>query len=187
MPNVHAAARERRSKGPDTLSCHWQPPHPSALGRWLFGALPMQPPVCQGKRKKQSIGWPTFLMLNHEDKYSCSFYWRDQIIPRICRALSITQKSALFSARERFLQGWALCWQHQTLSWFHYLSKPTLQVTVLKPHSTPAWLHLIPSLLSFLACWGDPTPPRPGLSFAQLWIKVVATQTTPISFSAFGL
>lgn len=129
MPNVHAAARERRSKGPDTLSCHWQPPYPSALGRWLFGALPMQPLVCQGKRKKQSIGWPTFLMLNHEDKYSCSFYWTDQIIPRICRALSITQKSALFSARERFLQGWALCWQHQILSWFHYLSKPTLQVT----------------------------------------------------------
>lgn len=57
----------------------------------LWGTACAAPGLPRKKKKPQNICWPTFLMLNHEVKYSCSFYWTDQIIPWICRALSNTQ------------------------------------------------------------------------------------------------
>lgn len=116
---------EAKARLQDTLSWHWEPAHPSALGRWL------EPWAASKKKKKiKNICWSTFLLLNHE--INTHVPSSEQI--RLSQNLQSPehcpdQTGALFSAREHFLQGWALCWQHQILSWFHYLSKLTPQVT----------------------------------------------------------
>lgn len=129
MPNTaHTAARERRSQGQTAGHTQLALRASTSLSPWeVTGAL-----GCQQKEKKKikNSCWSTFLLLNHE--INTHVPSSEQI--RLSQNLQSPehcpdQTGALFSAREHFLQGWALCWQHQILSGFHYLSKLTPQVT----------------------------------------------------------